>query len=188
MTLSNPPRGSDIGPLRPLCHRRRHQWSRRCARRSWPGLFGCPVRLWGLWRGHLFRLHQVNPRWAALPQYYKFRLVAESLRERETCGIWRLISSGPCGSCCRTTRACALNGYSGWLFIYDHLGGRKLLPRPLALILAGSSGRHTAETFDTAFEYSDCWVEDSRLVILNLRDAWLNGAEVMPRTKLISRI
>ena len=31
------------------------------------GYSGCAVRLWGLWRGHLFRIHQINPRWTALP-------------------------------------------------------------------------------------------------------------------------
>ncbi len=37
-----------------------------------------------------------------------------------------------------------------------------------------------------AFEYSDCWIEDSRLVVLNARDAEARGAEVMTRTKVIS--
>ena len=50
------------------------------------------------------------------------------------------------------------------LFIYDHLGGRKLLPAATRIDLKQDrAGAILQETFDTAFEYSDCWVEDSPL-------------------------
>lgn len=123
-------------------------------------------------------------------QYYKFRLVAESLRERETLWhmaphiIWPMRFVLPHHKGLRPQWFLRLG-----LFIYDHLGGRKLLPAATRIDLKQDrAGAILQETFDTAFEYSDCWVEDSRLVILNLRDAWLNGAEVMPRTKLISAV
>ncbi|MBR9765375.1 MAG: glycerol-3-phosphate dehydrogenase, partial [Rhodobacteraceae bacterium] len=37
-----------------------------------------------------------------------------------------------------------------------------------------------------AFEYSDCWVQDARLTVLNARDAARWGAEILPRTKVIA--
>ena len=73
------------------------------------------------------------------------------------------------------------------LFIYDHLGGRKLLPKARRVDLRRDpAGQLLQPKFKTAFEYSDCWVEDSRLVVLNLRDAYRRGAKIMPRTKLVT--
>jgi len=69
------------------------------------------------------------------------------------------------------------------LFLYDHLGGRKMLP-PTATLHRGKTGKldPLKEEFQLAFEYSDCWVEDSRLVVLNAMDARERGAEVLTRT------
>ncbi|KAF0674988.1 glycerol-3-phosphate dehydrogenase [Profundibacterium mesophilum] len=73
------------------------------------------------------------------------------------------------------------------LFLYDTLGGRKYLPGTATLRLAGTpEGAPLAERFEKAYEYSDCWVEDARLVALNARDAELRGARVMTRTKVVS--
>ena len=72
------------------------------------------------------------------------------------------------------------------LFLYDHLGGRKLLPATRTLDLRPRSGRQAAEAgrFTTRFEYSDCWVDDARLVVLNARDAAERGADhPHPRTR-----
>ena len=69
------------------------------------------------------------------------------------------------------------------LFLYDHLGGRKRLPATRTLDLAHDpAGLPLKPVFTRAYEYSDCWVEDARLVVLNLRDAAERGAEVNPRT------
>ncbi|WP_373352833.1 glycerol-3-phosphate dehydrogenase [Pseudoroseicyclus sp. CXY001] len=69
------------------------------------------------------------------------------------------------------------------LFLYDHLGGRDRLPATARLDLRnGPEGSVLKEKFETAFEYSDVWVDDARLVILNARDAAARGAEVWPRT------
>lgn len=71
------------------------------------------------------------------------------------------------------------------LFIYDHLGGRRILPATTTLDLAEDvAGAPLKEKFKKAFEYSDCWVEDSRLVVLNARDAAQRGAEIMTRTRV----
>ncbi|WP_112320376.1 glycerol-3-phosphate dehydrogenase [Oceanibium sediminis] len=73
------------------------------------------------------------------------------------------------------------------LFMYDNLGGRKILPGTKTLDLCSDpAGAPLEDRFEKAFEYSDCWVEDSRLVILNARDAEARGAKIMPRTKVLS--
>ena len=73
------------------------------------------------------------------------------------------------------------------LFLYDHLGGRKILPATKTLDLTNSpEGAPLSDEFTKAYEYSDCWVEDSRLVALNARDAAERGASILTRTKLVS--
>ncbi|WP_316014066.1 glycerol-3-phosphate dehydrogenase [Roseobacter sp. HKCCA0434] len=72
------------------------------------------------------------------------------------------------------------------LLMYDNLGGRKILPATKTLDLTTDpAGAPLDDRFETAFEYSDCWVEDSRLVVLNARDAAERGAEILVRTKCV---
>ncbi|WP_300061281.1 glycerol-3-phosphate dehydrogenase [uncultured Roseobacter sp.] len=73
------------------------------------------------------------------------------------------------------------------LLLYDNLGGRKILPPTKTLNLKGSAeGAPIEDRFEKAYEYSDCWIEDSRLVVLNARDAEARGAHIMVRTKVVS--
>lgn len=73
------------------------------------------------------------------------------------------------------------------LFLYDHLGGRKVLPATRTVDLHNDPvGLPLQAKFAKAFEYSDCWIEDSRLVVLNARDAELRGAKIWTRTKVVS--
>jgi glycerol-3-phosphate dehydrogenase len=73
------------------------------------------------------------------------------------------------------------------LFLYDHLGGRDILPATKTLDLCGTlEGAPLEPRFKKAFEYSDCWIEDSRLVVLNARDAQIRGADILTRTKVTS--
>ena len=73
------------------------------------------------------------------------------------------------------------------LFMYDHLGGRKILPGTKTLNLTQApEGAPLKTKFQRAFEYSDCWIEDSRLVVLNARDAEARGARIMTRTKVMT--
>lgn len=75
------------------------------------------------------------------------------------------------------------------LFLYDHLGGRRLLPGTASLRLPGTpEGAPLKDRFRRAFEYSDVWVEDSRLVALNARDAAARGAAVLVRTRVVSAL
>ncbi len=71
------------------------------------------------------------------------------------------------------------------LFMYDNLGGRKILPGTRTVDLTiDPLGQPLKQKFAQAYEYSDCWIEDSRLVVLNARDAELRGAKIMVRTKV----
>ncbi len=74
------------------------------------------------------------------------------------------------------------------LFVYDHLGGtRKLLPPTKTLDLRSSPlGRPLKDGYATAFEYSDGWVDDARLVALNARDAADKAPIILTRTKVVS--
>ena len=72
------------------------------------------------------------------------------------------------------------------LFFYDHLGGRRILPGTRTVDLTQDpTGEALNDRFTRAYEYSDCWVEDSRLVMLNARDAAARGADIMTRTKVV---
>jgi glycerol-3-phosphate dehydrogenase len=121
-------------------------------------------------------------------EYYEFRLVREALIERETLLramphiSWPLRFVLPHHKGLRPAWLLRLG-----LFIYDHLGGRKILPPHRALDLTTDpAGAPLRDEFRKGFEYSDCWVEDSRLVTLNARDAAERGAEVLTRTRLES--
>jgi glycerol-3-phosphate dehydrogenase len=71
------------------------------------------------------------------------------------------------------------------LGLYDNLGGREILPGTRTLDLKKDpAGCPLKPRYARAFEYSDCWVEDSRLVVLNARDAEARGATVFVRTRV----
>jgi glycerol-3-phosphate dehydrogenase len=73
------------------------------------------------------------------------------------------------------------------LFLYDNLGGREILPGTKTLDLRRDpAGKAIKDKFQRAYEYSDAWVEDSRLVVMNARDAEERGATIMTRTKVVS--
>ena len=75
------------------------------------------------------------------------------------------------------------------LFLYDHIGGRKLLPATRTLDLRHDpAGQALQPGFGKAFEYSDCWVMDARLVVLNARDAAVRGATIATRTRVTSAL
>jgi glycerol-3-phosphate dehydrogenase len=119
-------------------------------------------------------------------EYYEFRLVREALIERETLLVamphisWPLRFVLPHHSGLRPAWLLRLG-----LFIYDNLGGRKILPATKALDLTRDpAGAPLRGDFRKGFEYSDCWVEDSRLVVLNARDAAARGATILTRTKV----
>lgn len=73
------------------------------------------------------------------------------------------------------------------LFLYDNLARLRRLPRSRSVDLAGAGvGAPLKAGFATGFAYPDCWVDDSRLVVLNALDAHERGALIRPRTELIT--
>jgi glycerol-3-phosphate dehydrogenase len=121
-------------------------------------------------------------------EYYEFRLVREALIEREVLLkaaphiIWPMRFVLPHSPEQRPAWLIRLG-----LFLYDHLGGRRKLPptRVLDLSLA-PEGSPIKKAFRRAFEYSDCWVDDARLVVLNALDLKQRGGTVRLRTALDS--
>jgi glycerol-3-phosphate dehydrogenase len=122
-------------------------------------------------------------------EYGEFRLVREALIERERLLamaphiIWPLSFVLPQVNSPRPAWLVRLG-----LFLYDHLGGRKVLPatRTIARLDKDAKGNGLKSGAMKAFVYSDCWVEDSRLVALNAMDACARGAQVRTRTRLVS--
>jgi glycerol-3-phosphate dehydrogenase len=119
-------------------------------------------------------------------EYYEFRLVREALTEREI--LW---ANAP--HIIRPLRF-VLPHHKGlrpaWLlrlglFLYDHIGGRRLLPATRTIDLrSDAAGEPLKPLYAKAFEYSDCWVDDARLVVLNARDAADRGAVICTRTEV----
>jgi len=121
-------------------------------------------------------------------EYGEFRLVREALQEREVLLraaphiVWPLRFVLPHHAGLRPWPVLRLG-----LFLYDHLGGRRLLPATRSLDLRHDpAGAPLTPGHRRGFEYSDCWVEDSRLVLLNARDAAARGARVLPRTRCVA--
>jgi glycerol-3-phosphate dehydrogenase len=121
-------------------------------------------------------------------EHYEFRLVREALMEREVLWamaphiIWPLRFVLPHHKGLRPAWLLRLG-----LFLYDHLGGRKLLPATRTLNLrTDAAGKGLASGYSLGFEYSDAWVEDSRLVVLNAMDARARGAVIRTRTRVTS--
>jgi glycerol-3-phosphate dehydrogenase len=121
-------------------------------------------------------------------EYYEFRLVREALIEREI--LWQIAPH-----IIRPLRF-VLPHHAGlrpaWLlrlglFLYDHIGGRHLLPPTRSVDLACDAvGKPLiANRYTKGFEYSDCFVDDARLVVLTARDAADRGADIRTRTKAI---
>ncbi len=118
-------------------------------------------------------------------EHYEFRLVRESLIERERLLaiaphiIWPMRFVLPHDKGLRPKWMLRLG-----LFLYDNLGGRKLLPGTKDVNLRKEPhGAFLQDRLTHGFEYSDCWVEDSRLVVLNCMDARERGADIRTRTE-----
>ena len=120
-------------------------------------------------------------------ELFDFRLVRESLLERE-----RLLALAPhiiFPMQFVLPHAHALR--PRWqirlgLWVYDHLGGRKRLPASHGIALQRSPyASALREELRHGFVYADCWVDDSRLVVLNALDAAERGATILTRTKFL---
>ncbi|WP_091948016.1 glycerol-3-phosphate dehydrogenase [Methylorubrum salsuginis] len=121
-------------------------------------------------------------------EHYEFRLVREALAERERLMrlaphiIWPLRFVLPHDSGLRPAWLLRIG-----LFLYDHLSRLRALPGSQSLKLtADGVGAPLQPRLSRGFAYSDCWVEDSRLVVLNALDASERGATIRTRTNVES--
>ena len=145
-------------------------------------------------------------------EYFEFGLVRKALHERETLLVamphisWPMRFVLPYSPEMRfesdTPTSRLLSIFMPWmrgrrpawlirlgLFLYDSLGGRKILPATTTLDLAEDpAGAALQKRFHKAWEYSDAWVEDAKLVSLNARDAAKHGAKILTRTRVTSAI
>ena len=119
-------------------------------------------------------------------EHYEFKLVRESLMERERLWaiaphiIWPMRFVLPHQKGIRPRWLVRLG-----LFLYDHIGGRKRLPATRSVDLTKEpAGAPLLPKFANGFEYSDCWVDDARLVVLNALDAAAHGAEIRTRAEV----
>ena len=143
-------------------------------------------------------------------EYFEFRLVREALEERETLLVamphisWpmrfvlpyhrdmRFEGDTPTGRLVSAFMPWMKGRRPAWLirlglFLYDTMGGRKILPATRTLDLRNdAAGKPLQPRFERAYEYSDCWIEDAKLVSLNARDAAEKGASILTRTRVVS--
>ena len=119
-------------------------------------------------------------------EHYEFALVREALSERERLWaiaphvIWPLRFVLPHRKGLRPRWLLRAG-----LFLYDHIGGRRDLPSTQTIDLATHpAGAPLKPGLHTAFVYSDGWVDDARLVVLNARDAANRGATVRTRCEV----
>ena len=121
-------------------------------------------------------------------ELYEFRLVREALVEREV-----LLKSAP--HIIRPLRF-VLPHHQGMrpspilrlgLFLYDHLGGREILPGTRTVDLRHDpTGTPLKDEYRLGYEYSDCWVDDARLVVLNAQQAARHGADIRTRMRCVA--
>ena len=118
-------------------------------------------------------------------EHYEFRLVAKALAEREVLLraaphiIWPLRFCLPHLPSLRPAWMIRIG-----LFLYDHLARRTSLPGSRSVRFGPDSP--LKPNIQKGFEYSDCWVDDARLVVLNAMAARDHGALIMPRTRCLS--
>ncbi len=120
-------------------------------------------------------------------EHLEFRLVREALVEREV-----LLESAPhIVQPMRFVMPQGSGDRSRWLvriglLLYDTLGKRRRLPGTRTIDLSRApEGVPLKARYRVAYEYSDCWVDDSRLVVLNAVDAAERGARILTRTACV---
>jgi glycerol-3-phosphate dehydrogenase len=120
-------------------------------------------------------------------EYYEFKLVREALQERE-----RLLRAAPHLIYPMHFVLPHENAVRPWwlvrlgLLLYDTIGGRITLPRSRSLRKSDTGYLMPLKRPGKGFVYSDAWVDDARLVVLNALDAARHGAVIATRTALVS--
>ena len=166
------------------------------------GINGCGIARDAVGRGYSVRLAEMNDlasgtsSWSSklihgglrYLEHYEFRLVREALNEREVLLksaphiIWPMRFVLPHHKSMRPAWFLRIG-----LFLYDHIGKRKLLQGTTSVNMkTAPEGKPLKPLFSTGFEYSDCWVNDARLVVLNAKDAQERGAIIETHTQVVS--
>lgn len=121
-------------------------------------------------------------------EYYEFSLVRKALQEREVLLksaphiMWPLRFVMPHDPSMRPAWMIRIG-----LFMYDHLAKREVLPPSRGIDLRQhAAGAPLKKSYQRGFVYSDGWVDDARLVVLNALDARSKGAQVLTRTRCVS--
>jgi glycerol-3-phosphate dehydrogenase len=120
-------------------------------------------------------------------EYYEFKLVREALIERE-----RLLKTAPHLIYPMLFVLPHQNAVRPWwlvrlgLWLYDTIGGRISLPRSRGLKRTDAAFHAPLKNNSRGFVYSDAWVDDARLVVLNAMDAANHGAEIRTGVGLVS--
>ncbi len=119
-------------------------------------------------------------------EYYEFALVREALGEREVLWkiaphiVWPMRFILPVTDKMRNPAVLRAG-----LFLYDHIGGHGEFKGTKSVKLKKHrAGTALERQYKRAFEYSDGWVDDARLVVLNAIDARERGADIRPRTEV----
>jgi glycerol-3-phosphate dehydrogenase len=121
-------------------------------------------------------------------EYYEFGLVRKALQEREVLLdaaphiMWplRFVMPHDAGQRPAWLIRCGL-------FLYDHLARRRRLAGSQRIRLdRHPAGRPLQARYPQGFVYSDGWVNDARLVVLNAIDAAERGATILTRTACIA--
>ncbi len=120
-------------------------------------------------------------------EYYEFSLVRKALQEREVLLrsaphiMWPLRFVMPHDASMRPAWMVRLG-----LFLYDHLAKREVLPGSRGVDLREHpAGAPLKSSYRRGFVYSDGWVDDARLVVLNALDAQARGAQILTRTRCV---
>lgn len=123
-------------------------------------------------------------------EYYEFKLVRESLKERETLlsiaphVIWPMEFVLP-----HTPSQRPAWMIKAGLFLYDHLAKRRTLQGSSSVnFVSDKRGEPILRDYTKGFSYADCWADDSRLVALNVMDAAQKGATILTRTKCVGLV
>ncbi|KLE34726.1 glycerol-3-phosphate dehydrogenase [Aurantiacibacter luteus] len=121
-------------------------------------------------------------------EYYEFALVREALGERDV--LWSIAPHivRPMRFVLPVTRGMRPRWMlRAGLFLYDHIGGRDAFRNARSVRLDSHPAGAPLEARCThAFEYSDGWVDDARLVVLNALDAAEHGADIRPRCEVLA--
>jgi len=121
-------------------------------------------------------------------EYYEFSLVRKALQEREVLLrsaphiMWPLRFVMPHDPSMRPAWMIRIG-----LFMYDHLAKREVLPGSRTVDLRQhAAGAPLKKSYRRGFVYSDGWVDDARLVVLNALDARERGAQILTRTRCVA--